>query len=128
MANAIVQDRRADRAAGIVERHEVRPHEDRPGWWYVKDSVTGSCRWHLTSAHGCDCYDARKGACKHQIAVRREEAALAVYAAEWDRAAQPTCPMCDCRLVEEVYYIGGRGLSTFLICSGDGSHPARRID
>ncbi len=52
---------------------------------------------------------------------------LVRYAEAWDQAAQPTCPMCGEALVSTMYWIGGRGYTAFLVCSGDGSHPARMV-
>jgi hypothetical protein len=90
MAQGIVQqDRRAVRAQGIIERSEVIPCDDLPGWWQVRDSISGSGSWHLATSSRCDCYDAGKGnVCKHQRAVRAEEQALRQFAADWDRRAE----------------------------------------
>jgi hypothetical protein len=119
---------RATRAAGILERHECVPQED--GKWLVRDTATGSGRWHLATPTSCDCYDASSGhQCKHQRACQAEAIALASYAADWDCAVaqqQPRCPMCGCPIEARSYYVGGHGYQYVSVCSGDSSHSNRR--
>ena len=130
MAQAILQDRRTERAAGIVERHEVIPVDDLAGWYQVRDTVTGSGVWHLATSDRCDCRDALRGTCKHQLAARKAEAELSAYAANWDahaeaqRPAGPSCPDCGGRLECQSYYIGGRGYQAFMVCTSDAQHRA----
>jgi hypothetical protein len=79
MATPIVQDqtaRRVSKAAGIITRQECIPVDNLAGWFQVRDSVSGSGEWHLATVDRCDCRDALKHTCKHQMAVRAEEAAL----------------------------------------------------
>ena len=80
---------RQSKAAGIVERHEAIPVDDRPGWWHVADTVTGSGKVYLASAEQCCCADYvyRGSVCKHMQAIAREAAALESYAAAWNTRA-----------------------------------------
>ncbi len=79
---------RTERAGAIVERQECIPVDDIPGLFQVRDTATGSGAYHLASADRCDCYDALRRVCKHQLAVRRTEGELAAYAQQWDAAAR----------------------------------------
>ncbi len=136
MATPIVQDRtarRVSKAAGIVERHEVIPCDDRPGYFNVRDTGTGSGKLYLASATSCTCPDHvyRGHTCKHMIAAAREERDLAQYGATWDArseqaraAAGPCCPDCGAGLESQSYYIGGRGMMAFLVCRRDAEHRA----
>ena len=129
MTQAILS--RSDRACGICERHEVIPIDDRPGYFTVRDTATGSGRPHIATAISCDCADFlyRSRDCKHMQAVHAEEAALEAYAAAWDatpQAQEPKCPMCGAALESRQYYIGGRGYVHFEVCSGDGAHYCRQ--
>ena len=143
MAQATVaRPTRTDKAAGIITRHEAIPLDD--GTWHVRDTLTGSGQWHTATARSCDCYDARRGTCKHQIAVRRETAALEAYAARWDAASsqiakmaltsaefpqiaqRPSCPMCGAALETRQYYVGGRGWQFVEVCANDVTHSSQR--
>ncbi len=131
MTTAILQDRRTAKAAGIVGRQEVIPVEDLAGWFQVRNTVTGSGAWHLATSDRCDCRDALRGTCKHQLAVRAAELDLAQYCAAWDArseqaraAAGPSCPTCGARLETRSYYVGGRGMMAFLVCVDDVTHAA----
>lgn len=120
---------RTARALGIIERAECVPQDD--GRWLVRDTATGSGRWHLATPTSCDCYDASKGhQCKHQRACQAEAIALASYAADWDRCAvaqqQPRCPMCGCPIESRQFYTGGHGWAFYEVCSGDATHSNRR--
>ena len=88
MAQAILQDRRTARAAGIVERQECELQDD--GRWVVRDGVTGSGRRHIVAGGRCDCPDHvyRGHVCKHLQAVMLEEQALAQYCADWNARAE----------------------------------------
>ena len=130
MATAILQDRRAVRAAGIVERHEAHLRDD--GTWQVRDTA-GSGRWYVVMDGHCSCpdYVYRSVTCKHLRAVMVEERELAQYGATWDArseqaraAAGPHCPDCGGRLKSQSYYIGGRGMMAFLVCQRDAQHRA----
>ena len=147
MAQAILQDRRTVRAAGIVERHEAHLRDD--GTWQVRDTA-GSGRWYVVMDGHCSCpdYVYRRTTCKHLRAVMQEERELAQYAANWDmcagdaaqavrdaaytaelnaRAQQPAgprCPDCGTGLECQSYYIGGRGMMAFLVCRRDAQHRA----
>ena len=68
MAQATVaRPTRTDKAIGIITRAECIPLDDDT--WKVRDTATRSGRWHITTSTNCDCRDARKGTCKHQLAV-----------------------------------------------------------
>ncbi len=128
----VAQDRRTVRAAGIVSRQEVIPCDDRPGYFNVRDTGTGSGRMYLASATSCTCPDHvyRGHTCKHQIAAAREDQALRQYAADWDtraKAQRPAglrCPDCGSHLECQSYYVGGRGHVAFLVCRRDAQHKA----
>jgi hypothetical protein len=131
MAQAILQDRRTDRAAGIVERHEAHLRDD--GTWQVRDTATGSGRWYVVMDGHCSCpdYVYRNATCKHLRAVMKEERELAQYGATWDArseqaraAAGPQCPDCGAGLESQSYYIGGRGMMAFMVCVRDAQHRA----
>jgi hypothetical protein len=81
--------RRTIKAASIVAAQECIPVDDMPGWFQVRDVLTGSGAWHLATVSSCDCRDALKNVCKHQLACRAEEQALAAYAANWDAQTLP---------------------------------------
>ncbi len=123
MATAAIVTR-SDRAAGIVERHECIPLDD--GTFQVRDTRTGSGQWHIATVDACDCYDSRKGTCKHQIAVRRETAALEAYAARWAALARPSCKQCGAALESRQYWTGGRGYQWVEVCANDVAHSSRR--
>jgi len=119
---------RTDRAAGILERQECTP-VDAPGLeglWHVTDTGTGSGRIHVTSSTRCDCPDHnfRGNVCKHITAVQRAEAELVAYAAGWDTAARPSCPMCGESVSIQQHYVGGRGYMFFSVCDGEGCRHA----
>jgi hypothetical protein len=126
MAQATVaRPTRSDKALGILERHEVIPANDMPGWWHVRDSLTGSGKWYLATAAHCNCYDAQRHICKHMQAVQRESRLLEAYSASWDAWAasqRPCCPQCGAQLVSMQFYVGGRGYRFFDVCSGDRAH------
>lgn len=135
MTNAIVQDRRQVRAAGIVERHEVTPVDDVIGWWHVLDTVTGSGKQYITSATSCSCPDHtfRGMRCKHIAAVQAEAQRLTAYAVQWNHDAammqqtvHPSCPACGAELACVDYYVGGRGYLAFVVCPDDGSHYSKQ--
>lgn len=122
---------RTARAAGIITRHEVTPVDDRPGFFNVRDTATGSGALHLTSANSCTCKDHifGTGVCKHRQAVQAEERELAQYATQWDFSAalqRPRCPLCGSALEERSYYVGGVGYRYVQVCSDDASHSNRR--
>ncbi len=130
MAQAILQDRRTVRAAGIVERHEAHLRDD--GTWQVRDTQ-GSGRWYVVMDGHCSCpdYVYRSVTCKHLRAVMQEERELAQYGATWDARSEqaragagPRCPDCGSRLECQSYYIGGRGYQAFLVCVRDTAHRA----
>ena len=130
MAQAILQDRRAERAAGIMERHEAHLRDD--GTWQVRDTA-GSGRWYVVMDGHCSCpdYVYRGVTCKHLRAVMQEERELANYGATWDArseqaraAAGPQCPDCGGRLQSQTFYIGGRGYQAFMVCTRDTAHRA----
>ncbi len=73
-AATVARPTRTDKAIGILERHEAIPLDDST--WKVRDIQTGSGRWHTATSTSCDCYDARRGTCKHQLAVQQEAQAL----------------------------------------------------
>ena len=54
MAAGIVQDGRATRAAGIVERQELMLRDD--GTWRVRDTAGSGC-WHAVVDGHCSCAD-----------------------------------------------------------------------
>ncbi len=120
---------RQEKALGITQRHECTPLDDYPGYYSVRDTLTGSGRSHIATLLECDCADFthRHRPCKHVEAVRATETALQAYAAAWDRAARPACPTCGGELTMAVFWIGGRGYCSFEVCSADGSHPARMV-
>ena len=47
-------------------------------------------------------------------------------AAEQQRQARATCPVCGAAIVIRQYHIGGRGYQFFEVCGGDGSHYGKR--
>jgi hypothetical protein len=57
--------------------------------------------------------------------VNRDRATSTYAADGW--AHQPRCPMCNSPIVTRQYHVGGAGFCFFEVCSGDGSHPARRL-
>jgi hypothetical protein len=170
---------RSDRALGIIVRDDVIPVDDRPGFFTVRDTATGSGESHLATATSCTCRDHlyREGLCKHRRAVITEEYRLDAYAAGWDayvaaqrpccpqsvesseddpvanaigewiqsqlrpaaevwarhiaawnaERGQPRCPDCGAALESAVYWIGGRGYQSFLVCSAHVEHRARRV-
>lgn len=75
---------RSDRAVGIVTRQECELLDN--GAWRVRDTATGSGRWHTVFQGHCTCPDylVRGATCKHQMAVRAEERALAQYCVDWN--------------------------------------------
>ena len=136
MAQAILQDRRTVRAAGIVERHEAHLRDD--GTWQVRDTQ-GSGRWYTVMDGHCSCpdYVYRSVTCKHIRAVLQEERELALYGQAWDARSEqarqnpdtnlhqgPNCPDCGSRLECQSYYVGGRGMMAFLVCQRDAQHKA----
>ena len=131
MAQAILQDRRTVRSAGIVERAAGELQEG--GRWMVRDTASGSGEWHTATAQTCDCWDYRRrgGTCKHMRVVIVEERALPSYAAGWDtsaevakRASGPHCPDCRGRVQSQTFYIGGKGYQLFMVCTRDARHRA----
>ena len=56
------------------------------GAWRVRDTQTGSGRWHTVFAGHCTCPDylTRGATCKHVRAVAAEETALAQYCDDWN--------------------------------------------
>lgn len=143
MAHApILQDRtarRAAKAATIIARQECIPVDDIPGFFQVRDSVSGSGEWHLASISSCDCRDALRNTCKHQMAARQAEADLAAYCDDWNTRSDeqreavavvtlsdtsPCCPECGAELETRSYYIGGRGYCYFEVCTRDLAHRA----
>jgi len=84
MTTTILQDRRDVRAAGICERQECEILDN--GAWRVRDTATGSGRWHTVFQGHCTCADylTRGATCKHLRAVAAEETALAQYCVEWN--------------------------------------------
>jgi hypothetical protein len=133
MAQATVaRPTRQDRALGIIVRDEVIPVDDRPGFFTVRDTATGSGESHLATANSCTCRDHlyREGLCKHRRAVITEAYRLDAYAAGWDAwagAQRPCCPQCGAQIEMAVYWIGGKGYCSFAVCSAEGSHPARMV-
>jgi len=135
MAQAILQDRRTARAAGIVTRHEAHLRDD--GTWQVRDTQ-GSGRWYVVMDGHCSCpdYVYWNATCKHLRAVMQEERKLAQYAATWDARSEqarrnvevlnisPRCLDCGAGLECQSYYVGGRGMMAFLVCRRDGQHRA----
>lgn len=79
---------RTERAAGICERAELELQDN--GTWRVRDTATGSGRWHTVFAGHCTCadYTMRGATCKHLRAVAAEEQALAQYCADWNTRAE----------------------------------------
>jgi hypothetical protein len=108
---------RQTKAAQIASRGDI--HESRPGIFRVRDVVTGSGHWHITTATSCSCTDfSRTGlACKHQLAV----------AAYQSKPAAPTCPTCGAATKVESFYIGGRGYCAFRCCTRNPEHKAERL-
>ena len=127
MAQAIVQDRRPVKALGILTRHEVEPIDDRPGFFHVTDTATGSGKQYLTSATSSSCPDRtfRNHECKHMQAAMRETAALEAYAARWDALAGPWCPRCGTALETRQYWVGGRGWQFVEVCANEVTHGNR---
>ena len=119
---------RSDKAHGIVDRHEAIPLDDYPGYYSVRDTLTGSGKIHFATVLECDCPDFthRHRPCKHVEAVKSMEAQLQAYAAAWDRAARPACPQCGAGLVCQPYHVGGRGSVDIVHCAADKSHYSRR--
>jgi hypothetical protein len=118
---------RTTRALGIVECHECEPVDDRPGFFHVTDTATGSGKGYTTSATSCTCPDHtfRGHQCKHMQAVMRESQLLTAYSVSWDDWAssqRPCCPRCGAELVSRLYWIGGRGYLAFAVCGDDSSH------
>lgn len=110
-------DSRSIRAAGIVQSGNII--EVRPGIFHVRDTVSGSGQWHLTSEHGCGCRDAQRHPgleCKHQKALKL-----------W-KAQQTACPTCGSATRVEAYHVGGRGQCWFRICTADKYHTATRLN
>ena len=131
-AAPILQDRRPVKAAGIVERHECEPVDDRPGFFHVTDTATGSGKVHVANAQQCDCPDFlfRNQRCKHMQAVMRESQLLTAYSVSWDDWAasqRPCCPDCGAELKTAVHWVGGRGYLTFLVCVDHVEHRAVRV-
>jgi hypothetical protein len=123
---------RSDRALGITQRDECIPVDDLPGFFTVRDTTTGSGKTYIASSTGCTCPDHhyRGHVCKHMRAVITEEYRLATYAADWDHACSTwatCCPECGAALETAVYWIGGRGYQSFLVCSAHIEHRARRV-
>ncbi len=48
---------RQDKAIGIAQRHECTPLDDYPGYYSVRDTLTGSGRFHIATLLECDCAD-----------------------------------------------------------------------
>jgi hypothetical protein len=113
----------------------------------VRDTQTGSGRWHIADNDRCDCYDATRGTCKHVLAVRRQEAALEAYCDQWNAQSdaqrlttrneyrgpygsdgwlqpRPTCPECGAELESRSYYVGGKGYTAFYCCTRIVEHRA----
>lgn len=91
MANAVSTiDVRTVKATGILNRQEVIPLDYLPGYYSVRDTATGSGQAHVASSRSCDCEDYRRRgrACKHMIAARAEDEALAQYSAAWDARSE----------------------------------------
>jgi hypothetical protein len=131
-APTVTRPTRQDRALGILVRDEVIPVDDRPGFFTVRDTATGSGESHLTTANSCTCRDHiyGHGICKHRRAVITETYRLKAYAAAWDRACSTwaaRCPECGAELETTVSYVGGRGYSTFLVCTEHVEHRAVRV-
>jgi hypothetical protein len=129
MAQATVaRPTRQDRALGITQRHEAIPLDDYPGYFSVRDTITGSGRLHIATWTECDCYDFRfrSTPCKHIMAVRETETALLTYAAAWDAQARPVCPTCGAALVCMPYHVGGRGPVDVIHCAAEQAHYSRR--
>jgi hypothetical protein len=122
---------RSDRALGIMQRHEAIPLDDYPGYFSVRDTITGSGRLHIATWMECDCLDFtwRDRPCKHIMAVRETETALLAYAAAWDAQAGPpaTCPACGADLVCQPYHVGGRGDVHVIHCAAEQAHYSRRV-
>ena len=130
MATAsIARPTRTDKAIGITLRQECTPLDDYPGYYSVRDTLTGSGRFHIATLLECDCPDFthRRRPCKHVEAVRATETALHAYAAAWDAQARPCCTVCGAGLTTAVNWVGGKGYCSFEVCSADGSHPARMV-
>lgn len=121
-------NRRATKALGIVSRQECELQDN--GTWKVRDTQTGSGQAHFVTSETCDCYDSRKGVCKHQIACRKAEAELTAYAADWDAtvatAKGPTCPTCGSATKTEQHYAGGC-YRWFASCVRNPEHQAVKL-
>ena len=114
-----------ERALGIITRAECIPLDDDT--WKVRDTATGSGRWHIATSTSCDCRDARIGTCKHQLAVRQEAQDLAAYSVSWNAyatAQRLSCPDCGAPLKTAVNWVGGRSYMTFLVCEAHVEHRA----
>ncbi len=129
MATApIVVDHRQAKALGIAQRHECIPLDDYPGYYGVRDTLTGSGKFHITTWLECSCADFtyRHKLCRHIAAVRETEASLQAYAAAWDLAVRPACPQCGAELICLPYHVGGRGLVDVIHCAADKTHYSKR--
>ncbi len=124
MATATIVTRQS-KALGIAQRHEAIPLDDYPGYYSVRDTLTGSGTVHIVTWAECDCPDFTFRD-KHVLAVRETETALQQYAAGWDRQCRPACPTCGAGLESVSCYIGGHGYATVTRCEQDGSHYSRR--
>ena len=133
MAQATVpQDRRTARAQAIVERGTIEPAEGRSGVYRVWDA-TGSGTVYIATPTQCQCPDFARWQlpCKHSQAAAIMDRELAQYGATWDArseqaraAAGPRCPDCGSRLECQSYYVGGRGMMAFMVCTRDAQHRA----
>lgn len=141
----VTQDKRQERAQGIIARNECTLLEC--GAVRVVDTQTGSGTPHYVLNGVCDCHDARRGnKCKHAQAAAAE---LARYAGETTRcgawykgeyytaeqcdafaaaraAEQPTCPTCGASTYADMFNVAG-SYRTYRICVADKYHQATRL-
>ncbi len=79
----------------IPRRHECTPLDDYPGYYSVRDTLTGSGRFHIAMLLECDCADFtyRHQPCKHVEAVRATETALQTLCSHVGSCSVPIVPL-----------------------------------
>src|SRR5215210_3351817 len=80
--------RRTVKALTIVARQDCELQDN--GAWRVRDTATGSGRWHTVFNGHCTCMDylSRGATCKHLRAVADEERQLAAYCDDWNARSE----------------------------------------
>jgi hypothetical protein len=112
---------KADRTAAadrIVAAGGAAELAVQPGMYAVIDSH-GSGRAHVATVDSCDCrdfqYRGHLRPCKHIITARR-------------LAGIEVCSECGSFVEAQPHYVGGRGVCTFMVCTTNKAHKARRVE